>query len=59
MFAVGNFFMQYKLELMEVFNNEKSAVILGFIFYQDLYCVFAAISLNVTLKMATLFQTTR
>ena len=51
--------MQYKLELLEVFNNEKSAVILGFIFYQDLYCVFAAISLNVTLKMATLFQTTR
>ena len=28
-------------------------------FYQDLFCVFAAISLNVTLKMAALFQATR
>ena len=27
-------------------------------FYQDLFCVFAAISLDVTLKIATLFQAT-
>ena len=38
--GVEKFFMQYKLELMEVFNNRKSAVIPGFIFLSRSFLCF-------------------